>query len=108
MHQGDRAFFARLKRVLREQDAVVRRLQSHELGWKEKRGIEHFVGELRALQNAIWNSLAGRPRARLLAAARQVDVLAAHWAELMCQIGLGSGASDDPVESPPPDLDSAA
>lgn len=109
MYQGDKAFFGRLKRVLREQDAVLRRLQSHELEPKERRAIGHFLRDLHGLQNAMWNSLAGRPRARLLAAARQVDVLAEHWSELESHLGLSDGAAaQPPAASPRSELDSAA
>ena len=79
MYQGDAFFFVRLKKVLRRQDAMIGALQRQKFGAAQRRELARLLRELRQLQQAMWTSLAARPRARLLAAARQVDALLERW-----------------------------
>lgn len=93
MYRGDAVFFVRLRKVLRRQDALIGFLQRQQFGAQQRRELARLRRELQTLQQAMWTSLAARPRARLLAAARQVDALAERWSVVASELQSPSRAT---------------
>jgi hypothetical protein len=99
MHRRDAALMQWTSKVLRQQDAVLKALQGPNVGRRERYAVARLIGNLRLLQRAIWNSLAGQRRQQLLQAARQVDALADQWSQLASQLGVAAApAAPSPAD----------
>ena len=97
-YRGDTILLRWLKRVLRQQQRLLADLQGQKLGVKQRRSIARLVRELRSLQMALWNRLAQQRRPHLLETAKQVDLMAEHWAHVAAELRISAPVAPPPNE----------